>query len=756
MKVAARALSLGGILLASTAISSMAWGQEAPAEPQEATAAAGGQDIIVTAQRREQRLQDVPVAITAATADQLNAAGITNTEKLTTVVPGLVMTQQRTGYTPYLRGVGTQNTLPGDEPNVATYVDGVYMASAAGIIFDMNNIERIEVLRGPQGTLYGRNATGGLISIITRKPSHDTAVEGMISYGNYNTVAGQLYATTGLTDNLAIDLALTGKHQGDGFGRNVVLDRDVYYHRTWGARSKLLWEPSDSATITLSADYTKKSSDFGATRGVYPGTVTIPGSNILDPTAPIIDPPTVGDCFRCAYHDVAKRPVTELYGTSMVANFDLGFASLTSTTAWRHVFSDYFTDTDGGAPQLSDVYLREKTDTIQQELLLNGDAGRLNYTAGLFIFYSDANTLVFIRNKYAAPVNFDRLNDTTTLSYAPFAQLTYDFGQGTSLTAGLRYTSDKRTYDGFQASSFFSQRDYALAGTSGPVQLTQNEDRTYRKVTWRVGVDHKFSPNFMVYANASRGFKSGAFNTSTIATPPVRPETLDSYEIGFKSTLWDNQLTLNASAFHYDYKDIQLFAVSGPTAFLLNAASARVQGVDVEAAFSPRLDTGDLTLSAKLGWLPKAKYRSFPGAQFFYELPATCAAGNTGPPTGGNLQCIDDAAGNRMISAPKLSATFSAAYSVPVSEDDRLAFNAVLSHNSGYWYEPGNVIGQKSFQLLNGSIAYYINDDRFAVRLFGTNLLNKKWVSSVQASTFSFSTYPADPRTYGVAVEFKF
>lgn len=755
-----------GVALIASSWSSLAMAQVSaeqapPAAPSEAPPSDTAADsrsvneIVVTAQRREQRLQEVPVAITAATADQLTAAGIGNTEKLQTVVPGLVFTQQRNGYTPYLRGVGTQNTLPGDEANVATYVDGVYMASSTGVIFDMNNIERVEVLRGPQGTLYGRNATGGLISIITREPSQDTALEGSVSYANYETIAGQLYATTGLTDNLAIDLALTGKHQGEGFGRNVTLNRDAYYHRSWGARSKLLWEPSAMTTITLSGDYTEKHSDFGATRSIFPGTITTPGGT---------DPGTAGTCFRCAYHDVPDRPITRLYGASMVASFDLDFATLTSTSAWRHVYSDYFTDTDGGAPQVSDVYLRESTDTVQQEFLLNGDLGNLNYTAGLFVFYSLADTIVFIRNRYAAAVNFDRLNTASTFSYAPFAQLTYDFGQGTSITGGLRFTSDRRGYDGFQASSTFTQRNRDLAGTSGPITLRQNEDSTYRKLTWRAGIDHKFSPDLMIYANASRGFKSGAYNTSTIATPPVRPETLDAYEAGLKSTFFDRQLTFNLSAFHYEYKDIQLFAVSGPTAFLLNAAKARLQGVDAELFWSPQLEVGDLSVAAKIGWLPKAEYLSFPGAQFFYERPAAACGPvtsnnpsmNIGPPTGGNLQCIGDAGGNRMISAPKLTGSLSVNYSHPVGDNGRIALNTTLSHNSGYFYEPANVIAQESFQLLNGSIAYYFDNDRFGIRLFGTNLTNEQWISSVQASGFSFTSYPADPRTYGAAFEFKF
>lgn len=719
---------------------------------------ASGNEIIVTAQRREQRLQDVPLAVSVASASQLSAAGITNTEKLSTIVPGLVITQQRTGYSPYLRGVGTQNTAVGDEPAVATYVDGVYMASASSVVFDMNNIDRVEVLRGPQGTLFGRNATGGLISITTRTPSHDTLVEGSVSYGNYNTKAGNLYATTGISENAAIDLALTGKYQSDGFGRNLTLNKDAFYHRSWGARSKVLWEPSDAVTVTLAGDFSRKTSDFGADRGIYPGAVTTPGTV----GGVVVEPGTTYQCFRCSYDKNDKTPVTKNYGLSMTVKADVGAVTLSSTTAWRYLLSNYVTDTDGGAPRVNDSFLREHTDTVQQEFVANGDAGRLAYTAGLFLFYSDGgHDPLLTRSQFNPAGNIDRYVNLKTSSYAPFFQGTYDFGEGTSLTGGLRYTADKRSYDGVNYASSF-----AAGGSPGPktvALLRQDESTVYRKVTWRGALDHKFSKDFMVYGTISRGFKSGAYNSTVVGTPPARPETLDAYEVGFKSSLFDRQLIFNVSAFHYDYKDIQLFAViNGTTAFLLNAAAGKLDGADFEAVFSPHLDHGKLSLSARAGYLPRAEYVNFPNAQFFYPRPATACgpvtspnpSQTTGAPTGGNLQCVGDASGNRMIKAPKITATFSADYSVPVGEH-RVAFNATLSHNSGFNYDPDNRLKQKSFQLLNGSVGYYLKDDRIGVRAFASNLLNKKWISSVQSSAFSDSTFMADPRTYGAALEFK-
>ena len=213
----------------------------------------GVDEIVVTAQRRAESLQEVPISVATLTADQLGDAGVLRTDALVQLTPGLVITRQLAGATTYLRGVGSQSTQPGVENPVATYIDGVYFPSATGNIFSFNNVQQVEVLRGPQGTLFGRNANGGLISITTRAPSGEESVEGSIGYGNYNTVTGNLYMTGG-SDTLAGDIAIYGAEQGEGFGVNLVTGDDVNRVREVAVRTKLQWTATPDDVFTVAAN----------------------------------------------------------------------------------------------------------------------------------------------------------------------------------------------------------------------------------------------------------------------------------------------------------------------------------------------------------------------------------------------------------------------------------------------------------------------------------------------------------------------
>lgn len=767
MKGTGQILRWGGALLLTCGHASLAWAQSTEASQTESQSHGGVQDIVVTAQRREERLQNVPIAVSAATADTLRSSGLTNTEQLMTLVPGLVVTKQRVSSAPYLRGVGTQNVAVGDEPNVSTYVDGVYMASNAVIAFDLNNIARVEVLRGPQGTLFGRNATGGLIQVITRDPSRDTSVEGTVGYENYNTFRGSLYVTTGLSDNAAIDLALTGTHQGKGWGKQIYTGADVYFKRSWGGRTKLLWEPGADTKVTLAADYSENHGDIGKTRGIICGTVTAPGTG---PGGVLVVPGTPSSCgFFDAQDSLTDRgSIIKSYGVSITANHNFGGASLTSTTAYRRSFAHYVTDTDAGRPIVSTIDLLEHTDTVQQEFLLQGKTGGLSYNAGVFLFYAlGEHDPLLKRNAYSpnALTNVAELTRNKTFSWAPYAQLTYDFGQGTSITGGIRFTSDRRSFVGQKVADPYQPEPFEFH--PGAVLFSQDEHRTYKKVTWRGSIDHRFSEQLLVYASASRGFKSGVYNSTSVGTaatnPPVRPETLDAYEIGFKSDLFDRQLRFNVSAFHYDYKDIQLFAITGATAFLVNAAKGRIQGVDIESVFQPRVSVGELTITTNASFLD-AKYKSFPNAQFFYPQPSLPCGPTTSPnpsgptggaPTGGNRQCVGDASGHTMIKSPKFTLSAAVNYVIPVGEN-KIALNTTWSHNSGYFFDPDSRLKQRAFDLVNIQGSFIFGENAFAIRGFVRNVFNTHWVPAVQTSTLTDSFIPGDPRTYGIAFDFKF
>ncbi len=714
-------------------VSAQAFAQDADPAPETAAAqspAGGLEDIVITAQRRGQSLQNVPISVTALTAADVQRSGADNSLNLANLSPGLQMNTQRSTLTPYLRGVGTQNGGVGEEGSIATYVDNVYVAMLAGANFALNNIERIEVLRGPQGTLFGRNATGGLIHVITRDPQFTPSLDVNLGYANYDTLSGNVYATTGLSDNVAIDFAGYYSNQRDGWGRNLTLGNDVNVRREWAIRSKLLIQATDALTIRISGDYNDRENDTGSTRTVIPGATLIGGFGFQG---------TIYDTQSNLPLDVSFNQ----WGVSLQADYDFGNTTLTSITAYRDGFQFNLFDQDASVLNLITAPLTEVTETFQQELLLVGSTGRLEYTLGAFFFYSNAAFDLFqLRSSVIPAQNIDRFSEMTTYSYAGFAQGTYRFNDRTSFTAGLRFTRDERERFG---------EDFAAAGSpagAGTFLRDTNgnafpNEVSYNKLTWRFALDHRFSENVLGYGTISRGFKSGIFNLTNPYEPAVRPETLDAYEIGIKTDLFDRTFRFNLSGFYYDYKDIQLTRVDGGVTQLLNAATARIYGLDVEAIYSPRLSTGRLELRAALSYL-NGEYLSFPGAPFTTRNPA-----------GGNTQVPGDASGNDTIRTPPLTLSLGVDYRRPIGNHE-IGFNVSYYYNDGFYWEPDNRYRESSYNLLNALVSFSGPDDRWRVSAFMRNITNERYYSVASFGTFGDQAAPGAPRTYGVSLGFRF
>ncbi len=683
-------------------------------------------DIIVTAQRRSENAQKVPISITTLSAKTLSVAGVASTDALVTVTPGLTFTQQIRGSAPYIRGIGSPTAQPGLESPVAVYVDGVYYASPTGLIFQFNNIERVEVIKGPQGTLFGRNATGGLVSVVTRTPKADPSIEGSISYGNYKTVDGSLYATGG-NDKIKADVALKYTKQNDGFGVNLNTGADVNRQNTWGARTKVLWTPSSVDTFTFGFDYVKDRSDLGVSRNVVDGSKLLGGVTFKG---------TIYDTQAGSNPDVNH----DSYGANLRYERDLGDdVRLSSLTAFRSQNLYTFFDQDNTPARIVDVALTEKYRSLQQEIVLVGKTGRLDYTAGFF--YLDISAKYdpsFIGSSVIPAQNYERQADQETQSYAGFAQGTYALTNSTKFTAGLRYTVDKRNFSGLQT---------ATAGNSVPVGtllIDAYGSRTYPKLTWRFALDQQISPSILAYASYNRGFKSGSFNSANINQAPVNPEVIDAYEAGVKSELFSHLLRINVAGFHYNYSGIQLSRLDGPTAILFNAAKGRINGAEAEIQLAPRLGSGELHLGSGLAYTD-AKYVSFPNGPISVPLA-----------TGGNTSVPGDLAGNRMIRTPKFTVSGTADYAVPVGANE-LELSATYYHNSGFYWDPDNRLKQTPYGLLSAQAALHFGRLRnYTVRAFGKNLTNQRYFSYVTAGSLGDVAAAAPPRTYGVAFDFKF
>lgn len=476
----------------------------------------GIQDIVVTAQRREERLQDVPISVTALTAAQLGNARITSTNDLATVTPTLTISQNVGAFLPRLRGVGGSFTGAGIENSVATYVDGVYIAAAPASIFSLAGIERIEILKGPQGTLFGRNATGGLIQIVTKKPSEQLAGSLSATYGNYETFGADGYVTGGLASGLAADLAVHASFQGEGYGKNRFLNIDANRTvRDLAFRSQLMYAGA-STTVRLAADYSEL---VGSPSEVRTSPFDIP---LLGPANPN---PSPWDSNANLPYNIDSTS----YGLSLTVNQELSFADLVSITAGRNgkLFSQQDSDTTPN-DALSVVFI-QKDKQFSQELQLISKAGApVSWVIGGFYFDAkskydpvDIGLGPIIQNPTFPIATLRYRTHQDTRSYSTFGQATIALADATRLTGGLRFTAERKYFTGTLTGILASG---GALGLADQLRTRVKND----KLTWRLSIDHHFTPDLMIYASYNRGFKSGGFNSTAVNDPPFDPEQLDA------------------------------------------------------------------------------------------------------------------------------------------------------------------------------------------------------------------------------------
>ncbi len=738
-------------------------------------------EIVVTAQRREQQLQRVPITIVAMAAKSMQAQGIETVADLAKTVPGLTITFQRGGLLPFLRGVGTDNAGAGEESSIATYVDGVYHPSMNGNFFSFNNIDRIEVLEGPQGTLFGRNASGGLIQVITKDPTDVPHLDAEIGYGNYGTATANFYVSGPIANHLSGNIAIYTIDQTRGWGTNISgiagVDGDnVNYTRETDIRAKLKYDFNDVTTAILTAEYSYDTTDLGMARLALPGTVSI-GHN-----------PFVGTIYDSDSNRSPDGNWGQPWGLSLRVKHQFPWAELTSTTSYLSYRQYNPLDQDGTPLAVVDANLLEKNDSFQQEFLLNGTARRLDWTSGLYFFHDDAGFSEYdIRSSLVPSLNTNGYGIMKTDSYAAFAQGTYRVTDRASLTAGLRYTIDDRSIDGrtfaapgnpFAVGTLLETTQATVPGgcytpppaiTSGTRPPICNPGlqtvRDFSKLTWRFALNYQFTDAVMGYASASQGFKSGIFNTSNPYSAAVSPETLTSYEVGLKSELFDRTLRFDAAAFYYNYNNIQLQLSQAGTTLLLNAARGVVKGAEAEVVWAPVVPTGHLNISGNISVLD-AHYTSFPNSPYYVPNPAggyflansgagaayvPCPVGKTPNPVVGD-GC--NATGSELMRTPKWSSNLSIDYSLPVGPGT-LGMNISWYHSDGFFWDPGNEFKQPPYNLLNAQMRYSPNDT-WSFKVYARNITQTKYFVAVIPSTLGANSSPGAPETYGASIEYKF
>ena len=718
-----------------------------PTDDIQTTGDSGVEDIVVTAQRRNERIQDVPIAITAVTAAAAARQGITGTEGLGVAVPTLQFSRQTAnGGAPFLRGVGSPSATAGQEAPVAVYIDDVYIGAPSATLFQFNNIESTEVLKGPQGTLFGRNATGGVVNVHTRKPSQEASLDATAGYGRYDTYYGSAYVNAPLTPTLAANLAVAGKNQTKGYGRSVARGDDIYKSKDWGARGQIGWEPDADTSVLIAGDYVWSRGDIGQNVVLAPGTVATGGGTFAGRYRSLSDP-----------SDFARA---HTWGISGKVERKFGDYTVRSISAYRESSLEFLLDADGslpGRPALisSRVYDAFVNSFSQEVQLLSPQSNPFKWIVGAFYYHtlSGYDPVTTSGAAFANQGGSSSANSSQTLnSYSGFGEASYEFLPSTKFTAGLRYTSDQ-----YKDNVILSN---GLSPILPPSPFQQRDN--FSKLTYRAILDTKVTPDILLYASYSRGFKSGGYNlstptqvigTTTVPADVVKPEVLDAYEVGFKSDLFDRKVRFNIAAYHYNYKNLQIGRVSNGRVQTVNAAAARMNGIDIDYSYVP---SRRFNLSGGVSLLD-AKFTSFPDGPLYVPSPATCTPTprTTGPLTGGNSVCSVDLAGNRTTRAPKLTFTASMTYTLPTDAGD-FSVNGTLYHNSGFFWEPDNRLRQPRYNLINAALSWIAPNRKYEVKAYGKNLLNEYYFAYASESTTRDSWSPEMPRNYGVEVTVHF
>ena len=708
-------LLLAGTALAAVIAPSVAAQTAPPADAAKADDQAASGEIIVTAQRRNERQVDVPIAITAVSGESLAAAGVTSTAELGQVVPGLRLDLSGAFFQPTVRGVGSATAGVGITSNVATYIDGVYRPSPFTTNFELGDLETIQVLKGPQGTLFGRNATGGAILVKTADPTFVPHGSAKISYGRYNEVHAAASASTGLSDKLAI--GVSGVYaRSDGFVKDVITGKDAGQFERYGARGKILFEPTSDVSFLLIGEYYRAHDDNVIAYNAFDGRTFARGvPGVVVPTGR----------GRVA-SDINTGYEVERYAASLRSTFRMDGGTMTSITAYSTDYvSQQLIDFDATAlPGLAvDIPFDEKTFT-QELTFVSENAGPVDYTFGLYYFYDKGvqpRYLVSIGG--AAPFGLFKVGVKTN-AYAAFMDLTYKITPQLTLTVGARYSLEDQV--GFFA--FF------------PPSPEVSRKEQFHGFTPRAILRYEVADDANVYLSYNRGFKAGGFAPTTGNLTPFKNEQIDAYEVGFK--IARPTFDLQTSAFYYDYKDLQIANYSSGVGVIQNAAKSKIYGADIQATVRP---TDRFTLQAGAAYT-HSEYSSFPNASIYP---------GTGTPTDPVRVAQTDASGNPLIRTPKFTASVSASYDQPIG-DGNLKFSASYYRTTKFNFDPVGQFPQKGYGLLSGRIMFTPANNGFSIGVFGNNLTDETYLTQVLPFSGAILQTYGTPRTYGVEVGAKF
>ncbi len=733
------------------ALASAAWsGMVAmPVFAQDAAPQAAADDdsaaIVVTARRREETLVSVPIAVSAFSGAALERAGAIDISDLANVTPNTTLEASRgtnSTLTAFIRGVGQQDPVSGFEQGVGIYLDDVYLNRPQGALLDIYDVERIEVLRGPQGTLYGRNTIGGAVKYVTKMLPQEFSLKLKGTYGSYDQADGIISASAPIGDLIRVGGAFARLSRG-GFGTNLTTGEDNYNKDIWAGRATFeMGGYGEPVLLRITGDYTKDNSNARGGHRLIPGQVS--------------GAPVLGDVFDTRGGLTDPKQYVKSYGLSMNITAELSDAvTLRSISAWRKDDSASPIDFDALPAVDVDVPAYYFNEQLSQEFQLLYEQGPIHGLLGFYYLDARADTQFDVRlfTTLAGLTAFTQA-DVDTETYAIFGDFTFDLSDQLSVSAGGRYTWDTRRAS-ILRQNYLGGGSPVFDGAGLPFGAPSTDFRgqsEFRKFTPRVSVSYKPTPDHNLYASYSKGFKGGGFdprgvgvNAPDLNGDGIRqdsevtdflsfaPEEVDSYEVGYKGDLMDGALYVAVAGFYADYKDVQIPGsvacdVGGIPSFcgiVSNAGKATFKGVEFESNARLGRDlmtSGDrLNLATAIGYID-AQYKEY-------------ITNIGGAPT-------DVADYRRVQNTPKWTASGTLSYNMPVGDGSLYAGTTVSWRSKTYQFEiPNPYIDQKGYALWDASIVYTAPDDRWSIGLHGKNILDKEYKTS------GYTFVVADPTT---------
>lgn len=702
------------------------------------------EEVIVTAQKREENVQTVPIAVSVFGAETLQNARLITIDDVALQVPGFTVSiYNPVTPQPFIRGIGSNPSDAGSDASVGVFIDGVYAGRAGGYRADLYDIRQLEVLRGPQGTLFGRNVAGGAVTIMSNLPEQEFGGDIELTAGDYSLFQAKGMLTGSLTETLSGRVALNWREH-DGYVENTVTGNELHDEDTWGGRARLLWDATDTLSILLTGEYTDDDFEGPAARN-YEGSDPLLVLEELNPLLVALYPfllPTSSDNFKIEAMEDGFSEREMATGTLQI-DWETDIGVLTSITGYRDIEYSFLDDLLGLALQSNapfDLLLTaaadENSDQFSQEVRLNSNLDKLAWTFGLYYLQEDVDRLESFA-PLGQPVTYDQ--DVETTSYAVFGQLTYPFGDAWSVTLGSRYSYDKKELDlsafGTEIGFGLLTPDPAIPGSTAG-DFVSNDDDSWSNFSPKFSLEYVPREDLFAYFTIARGYKSGGYNgnatNATAASTPFDEEKVTNYEVGVKLDFLDGAARLNTAVYYMDYEDLQVFVTSAETAVALfvENGDADITGVETEFYFSP-IDRLDIVAT--------------------YAYLDTELGDN-------NIVTADE--GNTLTRAPEHAASVSAQYRIALADIGEILLRADYTYQDKFYFllENPERSSQDDYTLLNLRLALQARDG-WEIALWSKNVTDEEyWVHAIDPSVgldLAASGIQGNPRTWGATAMYR-